>query len=86
MGAGVEPAVAAWLKLRVLVLELVRWCLLSALVVGVGKPGPDKRCVSTKEDWGWSAEVEAEVDDVLETTEEFWAARSVVKSRVSRFT
>lgn len=86
MGAGVDPAVAAWLKLRALVLELVRWCRLSALVEGTGNPGPDKRCVSTKEDCGWSAVVEAEVDEVLETTDEFCAARRTVKSRVSRFT
>jgi hypothetical protein len=70
IGAGVEPADAIWLKLLALVLELVRWCRLSALVVGIGNPGPERRCVSTNEDWGWSVEVEADADEAFEATEE----------------
>jgi hypothetical protein len=70
IGAGVEPADAMWLKLRALVLELVRWCRLSALVVGNGNPGPDRKCVSTNEDCDWSAVVEADADEAFEATEE----------------
>lgn len=55
----------------------------------MGNPGPDIRWVSVKEDaWGgWSAAVvDVLADDALETTEEFCAARRIVRSRVRRFT
>ena len=53
VGAGPAPATpplwAVWL--RALVLELVRWCCRPVLaLVGMGKPGPDMRCVSVKEE------------------------------------
>lgn len=85
IGAEDEPWVAAWLTLRVLAVELVRWC---RRLVGTGKPGPDSMWVSVKEDGcSWSmAEVEALVDDVLDTTEEFWAILSMVRSRDKRLT
>ena len=92
VGAGPAPATpplwAVWL--RALVLELVRWCCRPVLaLVGMGKPGPDMRCVSVKEEGpccDWSAVVELLVEEALETTEELWAARRRVRSRVRRFT
>ena len=71
-------------------LELVRWCRRPVLaLVGMGKPGPDIRCVSVKEEGpccDWSAVVELLAEEALETTEELWAARRRVRSRVRRFT
>lgn len=61
--------------------EGVRWC---DRAVGIEKPEPDKRGVS-----GWTAswvELAADVDEVLETTEAFWAARRRDSSRVKRLT
>lgn len=87
-GPGVDTAVAAWRTLRALAEEPVRWWRRSALVEGRGKPGPDRRCVSANEE-GFcvgSVELDALVEEALETTEEFCAARSMVKSRVRRLT
>lgn len=47
------------------------------------KPEPESRDVSAS--WSWE-EVAPEVDDVLDTTEAFWAARSRDSSRVKRLT
>lgn len=87
IGADVAPPPReCWL--RALALELVRWCRRLVVVLGIGKPGPDIRCVSVKEDacCDWSAVVDVLVEEAFETTEEFWAARRIVRSRVRRFT
>ena len=62
------------------VVEEVRLCLRA---VGMEKPEPDKREESLM---GSCVEVPAEVDDVLNTTDAFWAARRRDSSRVNRFT
>lgn len=92
IGADVAPRdedePPTWFWLRALALELVRWCRRSPVVLGMGNPGPDIRCVSVKDDGccDWSAVVDVLVEEALETTEEFCAARRIVRSRVRRFT
>lgn len=77
-----DPAVAV--KLRALVLEEVRWCR-RPLVRGWENPEPALRCCS--ETWVDSApEAVADVEEVSDTTEAFWAARRMESSRVSRLT
>lgn len=57
----------------------VRWC---RRAVGMEKPEPD----NSDESAIGSCVDAAEVEDVLDTTEAFWAARRRDSSRVSRFT
>lgn len=78
------PVCCVWL--RALALELVRWW--RRPVLEMGKPGPDIRWVSVNEEacCDWSAVVDVLVDEALETTEEFCAARRRDRSRVRRFT
>jgi hypothetical protein len=73
------PAVPV-VKLRVLVLDEERWW---RRWEGAGCEGPERRWFAL-----WSAESgrPVEVEDALETTEAFWAARSMVSSRVRRLT
>lgn len=78
-----EPAFAT--KLRALVLEEVRRCRRS-VVKGWENPEPAfRRCGSET----WAASVPdalADVEEALDTTEEFWAARRRDNSRVKRLT
>jgi hypothetical protein len=69
-------AVDAWVWLRALALEGVRWW--RGVPEGIEKPTP-----GNIESWAGSA---PEVEDVLDTTDAFWAARRRASSRVSRFT
>jgi len=68
--------------LRVLVEEEERWWRRAE---GMGWEGPERRWL----EW-WSVEsgrpARSEVEEVLETTEAFWAARRRVSSRVRRLT
>lgn len=66
--------------LRVLVLDEERWW---RRWEGIGCEGPERRWFVL-----WSAESgrPAEVEEVLETTDAFCAARSMESSRVKRFT
>jgi hypothetical protein len=60
------------------VVDDVRWCL----AVGMENPEPERRdCSATSWD-----ELAAEVEEVLDTTEAFWAARRSDSSRVKRLT
>lgn len=56
--------------------------------MGTGKPGPDSRWVSVKEEGcSWStAELEALVEDALDATEALWAILRWVRSRDRRLT
>lgn len=73
-------AVVPVVMLRVLVLEEERWC---RRCEGAGWLGPERRWFAL-----WSAESgrPVEVEEALDATEAFWAARSIVSSRVNRFT
>jgi len=65
--------------LRVEVLDEDRWCLWE----GTGWLGPERRWLALLSDASTNP---AEVEEVLETTEAFWAALSKESSRVNRLT
>jgi hypothetical protein len=66
--------------LRVLVLDEERWC---RRCEGAGWLGPESRWFALTSPVSGKP---AEVDEALETTEAFWAARSMESSRVRRLT
>jgi len=66
--------------LRVEVLDEDRWCLRWE---GTGWLGPERRWFALLSD---ASRNPAEVEEVLETTEAFWAALSKESSRVNRLT
>lgn len=81
----IEPApnevpIMAWL--RALWLEDVRWCR-RPLVDGIENPEPEIKSVAGVPSAPLTL---AEVDDVLDTTEAFCAARRIDSSRVRRLT
>jgi len=76
-----EPAIAV--KLRALVLDDVRWCTGARWCAS---PGPDAACWPSPSNADSVPEALADVEEAFETTDAFWAARSIVSSRVRRLT
>lgn len=75
-----RPPVIPAVMLRVLVLEEERWC---RRWEGAGCEGPERRWFAP---WSAGSGRPAEVEEALETTDAFWAARSMESSLVNRLT
>jgi hypothetical protein len=80
-GAMPEAVLRPAVMERVLVLEEERWW---RRWEGVGCEGPERRWFVAE--WSEGSGKPAEVEEVLDTTDAFWAARSMESSLVNRLT